>query len=111
MGCAALRSVLPPRAREEAAGDASPGPAERPRKGRRGKGHPARPDDGDGAVPEDHAGGAGGRRAGILRWWSAAPDPADDASAPRPGVRNDTVFYPRRAPIRCLRRDYKPDNE
>src|SRR5208282_3266408 len=23
------------------------------------------------------------------------------------GVRNDTVFYPRRAPTRCLRRDYK----
>ena len=27
------------------------------------------------------------------------------------GVRNDTVFYPRRAPIRCLRRDNNPDNE
>src|SRR5208282_5487498 len=86
MGCAALCSVLPPRARGEAAGDASPRPAERPRKGRRGKGS----DDSDGAVPEDHAGGAGGGRAGILRWGSAAPVPADDASAPRPTLETTT---------------------
>src|SRR5208283_1083219 len=91
MGCVALRSVLPPRAREEAAGDASPGPAERHREGRRGKGHPARPDDSDGAVPEDHAGGAGGGRAGILRWGSAAPAPAD-ASAPRPALETTRCF-------------------